>query len=97
MNHQVKHEIGWYKPGVRWIKLDDKEYWLQQNPATSSIFAEGKRAGMDILWVCSDKPIPGHIAYTGELMINGKRMLRYDAVQAIRNWLTEKELMIAHA
>lgn len=95
--YQTKHETGIYKPGVKWIRVDDNEWWLQQNPTTSSIFAQGKRLGMDILWVLNREPRIGDIAYTGELIINGERMLRYDAVRAINEYIQEKESMITHA
>jgi hypothetical protein len=73
---------GWYRHGVQWILVDQggaPEYWLDQNPNAGSIFAEAKRLGMDIVWICSALPVPGNVQYTGEVIVNGERMDRNQA------------------
>lgn len=91
------NEMGEYKPGVRWVRGSNGEYYLEQNPDASSIFAAAKRAGMDIVWILSDKPQPGHTIYTGELFVNGERLSKWNAERAIQNWFARKRPKVAYA
>lgn len=73
---------GMYKPGIFWIKKAG-EYLLEQNPETGSVFAQAARKGRKIQWVIKNKPVPGHLEYTGEVIIDGKRMTKEQAKEML--------------
>lgn len=77
-----------FKPGVMMCPFENGQWLLQQNPTTTSVFAEGKRRGLKIAWIVNGMPTPGNVNYTGELFVNGIRMSKAQAKLSIAYYLS---------
>lgn len=84
-------EKGLYKDKIEW-RREGSEYLLDQNPETGSSWANYALAGHTVQWVLSEKPRAGtRLSYTGEVVIDGKRISKQDSLGVVQN--KEKEVL----
>jgi len=76
--------------GMPYLQLGELWY-LKQNPETGSVWAQAARCGCEIFWELYQEPCEdGSVAYTGNVLVNGKLLSKANAHSLVTNSLSQQ-------